>query len=121
MTFEEQIAGGDLFPIDPKLIKLVPEVPVTIGFEMDRKLGKTTRTWEEGGRIMFEAEVNELESFLSGRPDAHPDVLADTAAIGFTIEQYDEQNRLMKGGTLFAVGLTDENENRNQPKWEVIE
>lgn len=113
-TKEEQIAGGDKFPIDPKLIKLEQEVPVDLKFDRTKTVGRTTRVWLEDGRILFEAEVD---------PDPHASGTNQlkTAAIGYMLESYDAQKNLIKGGRLFAVGLTDQNENRNQPPWEVIE
>jgi len=138
-TLKEQVAGGDPNPIDPKLVKLdrVEDgiVPVTIGFQRYRVVCKTTRAWLEDGRILFEAEVDEMQDFTMKRAPIMGDIIANKSAIGifttddmpvtaelaYELEMKDFSGRTIKGGKLFEVGLTDENENCNQPPFEVIE
>lgn len=132
-TLKEQVEGGDMCPIDPKLVKLDRVegdwgVPVTIGFQRDRVVGKVTRVWPEDGRLLFEADVDELQDFAMKVTDRE-EALAVKGAIGiavtsaelaYDLEMKDATGRTVKGGNLFEVGLTDENENRNQPPFEVV-
>jgi hypothetical protein len=137
-TLDEQIAGGDRHPINPKLVKLEDVVPVTVGFQRDRVVGRTTRTWLEDGRILFEADVDELRDFMvTNAKDRAPGLatkgavgisvdsveerMPTTAELAYTLESKDFAGYTIKGGRLFEVGLTDENENRNQPPWEIVE
>jgi hypothetical protein len=108
-TVEEQKAGGDEHPIDPTIIRLADsqEVPVSIGFQSDQRIGKTSRVWLEDGRLLFEADID--GSKLLRRKDKK--YVCDTAAIGISFGT----------GRMFELGLTYQNENRNQPPWEVIE
>jgi hypothetical protein len=108
-TVEEQKAGGDEHPIDPAGVRLADsqEVPVSVGFPSDQRIGRTTKVWLEGGRLLFEASIE--ESKLPHTEDEQ--YVHDTAAIGIS----------MSTGRVFELGLTDQNENRNQPPWEVIE
>jgi hypothetical protein len=135
-TLKEQISGGDPSPIDPKLIKLdrveAGIVPVTLGFQRDKLVGKTTRAWLEDGRILFEAEV--LNDAIPAKR-LHDEGAVNKAAIGFMVEteraitaelaydleMKDYYGRTIKGGPIFEVGLTDANVNRNQPPFEVVE
>jgi hypothetical protein len=130
-TLAEQVAGGDPNPIDPTLIKLdrVAEgtVPVTLGFDRTKLVGKATRAWLEDGRILFEAEI--LNDAISMKR-LHDEDAIDKAAIGFVgetaelaydLEMKDSTGRIIQGGAIFEVGLTDANENRNQPPFEVVE
>jgi hypothetical protein len=114
-TKEEQAAGGDKYPIDPPLVKLDRNVPVSVEFKVDEVVGSTTRLWHEDGRIMFEAELHD-QSFIANAAPKYP-----SAAIGITLERYDANKNLIRGGTVFEVGLTAQNENRNQPPWEEVE
>jgi hypothetical protein len=115
-TYAEQVAGGDQFPITPAKVKIGDEpVRVTLGFAPDTLVGHTTRIWHEDGRILFEAEV--AEDLLPHTEDEQYE--HDTAAIGIRLEQYASDGTLIRGGPIFEVGLTGENENQNQPPWEI--
>ena len=107
-TFENQIAGGDESPVHPDVIQIKDQhVPVSINFSTDKLVGRTTRIWKEHGCIWFEA-----------------DIPFDTAAIGYTLEEQrleEDGHRTIKGGRLFEIGLTDDNANRNQPTWSVVD
>lgn len=115
-TYEEQVAGGDEYPITPDKVKIPDEgVRVTLGFDSQALVGRTTTIWRENGRILFEAEV--AEDLLPRTEDEQYE--HDTAAIGIRLEQYTSDGALIRGGPIFEVGLTGENENRNQPSWEI--
>lgn len=134
-TLQEQIEGGDKHPIDPALIKIDGDpVRVSVQFNPVRPLGRTTRVWREDGRLMFEADINDnaWRSEVGIRTE-HDDSKHAVAAIGFisqdfstaelaySLEMKDALGNIVKGGQLSEIGLTGENENRNQPPWEVVE
>jgi hypothetical protein len=115
-TYAEQVAGGDKFPITPGKVRIDDEpVRVSLGFVTEALVGHTTRIWREDGRILFEAEV--AEDLLPHTEDEQYE--HDTAAIGIRLEQYTDGGDLIRGGPIFEVGLTGENENQNQPPWEI--
>lgn len=134
-TLREQVEGGDKNPIDPRWVKLDrvgdDRVPVTIGFQQDRVVGRATRVWLEDGRLLFEADVDEMQDFTI---DGKGKTLVEVGAIGilvdavstlsaelaYDLEMKDITGRTVKGGQLYEVGLTDKNENRNQPPFRVI-
>lgn len=126
-TIREQIEGGDPNPIDPNLVRLGDNVRVSIGFDSSRVVGRTTKVWRESGRIHFTADVDDLKDFTVHVPKKGP-VLVDRGAIGivtsaelaYELEMKDSAKTTVKGGKLFEVGLTNDNENRNQPPFEVV-
>jgi hypothetical protein len=129
-TIEEQIAGGDPNPIDPLLVRLSHDpYRVSINFDPTRVVGKTIKVWREDGRILFAAEVDELLDFSikhapvskSGRARKAAVGIVSTAELAYELEMKNASKMTIKGGRLLEVGLTDENENRNQPPFEVVE
>jgi hypothetical protein len=120
-TLEEQIAGGDTNPVDPRLIKFDLEerpVRVSLRFESDQVVGKATRVWREDGRLMFEATV---DGDLMKQDKAAIGFIGTTAEAAYDLEMKNRDGYTIKGGKLFEIGLTDDNENRNQPPYEVVE
>lgn len=122
-TLKEQIEGGDKNPIDPRLVKLdrVEDglVPVTIGFQRDKVVGKTVRVWREDGRLMFEADIINKDFAKAVRQGAIG-IAVDTAELAYDLEPKDAAGYTVKGGRIFEIGLTNENQNHNQPEWGVI-
>lgn len=113
-TFDEQRAGGDKHPVHPDAIVIRDQhVPVSLNFDTATTLGMTTHLYRADDRIMFEAEID--ESKLPAEKN--------TAAIGYTLNEYTSDKRLIPGGRIHWLGLVEQhrNENANQPPFEFYE
>jgi hypothetical protein len=116
-TEDEQRAGGDQLPVDPANIRHMnptDHIPVMIDFDPTLILGRVTKTWLEDGRLMFEAEIN--DDWLARYEDSKP---RPQGSAGLTI--HGTEDHRVKDAGLWAVSLTDQNVNKNQPPWRKVE
>lgn len=111
-TMDGQASGGDGYAIDPERVTFEnQEVPVRVHFDTARGVGTTTKFWREDGRVYFEADLNDEAVAALSSP------LPKLACIG--IKNVNLQDHVAFG-EIFAVGLADQNQNANQPEFEVI-
>lgn len=105
-TLEEQRAGartshGPLSrEVDPRLVPAAEGVPVEINFDPTLRVGVASVGHDGVGRLVFEADL-----FYD---PSGADPLPPLAAYGGLSDR------------VISIGLCDQNENRDQPPWEIV-